>query len=326
MAALRRRAGRPASPAARDLFETARGPRRPRSHDRAAARPPLPRSPRIFDALELYAFARPARFTAPSAAGLAQALGLPEPRGPEEQAATLRLAVAGLLAELAASPVLGEEAPAIAAEPGARRLALGAAVIGALRSEVPGTFRSVRPRLRARLSEGGRPRPRPGSRGPSPWTPANRPPAGWGLEARPAPASNEARPTQADYAAETAFVFQPREREGEPRMMLAEAGTGVGKTLGYLLPLARPARPRVQRPRRVDLHLHRAPPAPDRARGAAPSTPTRRCEEGRRPHSSSNFPRLLNFQDLVNAQLGQGDSWVGIGLAARWARATRDAT
>ena len=34
------------------------------------------RSPRVFDALELYAFVRPARFTAPSAAGLALALGL----------------------------------------------------------------------------------------------------------------------------------------------------------------------------------------------------------------------------------------------------------
>src|SRR5260370_30672476 len=39
------------------------------------------RSGRVFDALELHAFVRPARFTAPSAAGLAQALGLAEPKG-----------------------------------------------------------------------------------------------------------------------------------------------------------------------------------------------------------------------------------------------------
>ena len=37
---------------------------------------------------------------------------------------------------------------------------------------------------------------------------------------------DEARPAQAEFAAEAAYAFQPREREGEPRMMLAEAGTG----------------------------------------------------------------------------------------------------
>jgi ATP-dependent DNA helicase DinG len=31
-------------------------------------------------------------------------------------------------------------------------------------------------------------------------------------------------------------AFVPREREGEPHVVLAEAGTGVGKTLGYLAP------------------------------------------------------------------------------------------
>jgi hypothetical protein len=76
---------------------------------------PPPRSPRIFDALELYAFVRPARFTAPSAAGLAQALGLPEPKTAGEQATTLRAAVTALLAELAHTPTPSrEEALAIA--------------------------------------------------------------------------------------------------------------------------------------------------------------------------------------------------------------------
>src|SRR5438270_11240633 len=42
---------------------------------------PPPRSKDIFDALELFAFVRPAKFCAPSAAGVALALGLPEPRG-----------------------------------------------------------------------------------------------------------------------------------------------------------------------------------------------------------------------------------------------------
>jgi ATP-dependent DNA helicase DinG len=47
---------------------------------------------------------------------------------------------------------------------------------------------------------------------------------------------DEARPAQAEFAGEAAWAFSPREKEGEPRMMLAEAGTGIGKTLAYLAP------------------------------------------------------------------------------------------
>ena len=42
---------------------------------------PPPRGPNHFDVLELYAFVRPARFCAPSAAGLALALGQAERLG-----------------------------------------------------------------------------------------------------------------------------------------------------------------------------------------------------------------------------------------------------
>ena len=62
-------------PAARDLFETA--PVLVAHAAMTARRLGLnspPRSPRLFDALELYAFVRPARFTAPSAAGRSTAL------------------------------------------------------------------------------------------------------------------------------------------------------------------------------------------------------------------------------------------------------------
>src|SRR5271168_5135528 len=63
-----------------------------------------PRSRDIFDALELYAFVRPARFCAPSATGLALALGLPEPRTAEAKAASLREVCGLLLAEIAETP------------------------------------------------------------------------------------------------------------------------------------------------------------------------------------------------------------------------------
>jgi ATP-dependent DNA helicase DinG len=46
----------------------------------------------------------------------------------------------------------------------------------------------------------------------------------------------EQRPGQADYADAASHAFTPREAEGAPQTVLAEAGTGTGKTLAYLAP------------------------------------------------------------------------------------------
>ncbi|KPF77379.1 helicase [Blastomonas sp. AAP25] len=46
----------------------------------------------------------------------------------------------------------------------------------------------------------------------------------------------ERREGQRQFARTAAHIFAPRERKSEPHMLLAEAGTGIGKTLGYLAP------------------------------------------------------------------------------------------
>ena len=46
----------------------------------------------------------------------------------------------------------------------------------------------------------------------------------------------EQRPGQGDYAGAATAAFAPREVRGDPHMVLVEAGTGTGKTLGYLAP------------------------------------------------------------------------------------------
>ena len=56
-----------------------------------------------FDLLELFAFVRPARFCLPTPRGLAEALGLPLPRGLEDEVVTLHRVAEGLLAELQAT-------------------------------------------------------------------------------------------------------------------------------------------------------------------------------------------------------------------------------
>jgi ATP-dependent DNA helicase DinG len=311
------------APDARDLFE--RGPvllaHAAMTARRLAVHVP-PRNPGIFDALELFAFVRPARFCAPSAAGLAQALGLPEPKGAPAQAQSLREACHLLLAELAAAPEPSrEEALAIAETLGRAGWAWGTAVIGALRTAPVGNmFRTSGLDVWARMAEWEAEAP-PGEAGSKAIEPAH---AAQRLkELLQRSGLDEARPAQAEFAAETAYAFQPREREGEPRMMLAEAGTGVGKTLGYLAPASLWAEangPAVW----VSTYTRALQRQIERESQSIFPDPKVRAKKAVVRKGRENYLCLLNFQEAANAaQLGGGDL-VGMGLAARWARATRD--
>ena len=281
-----------------------------------------PRSPRIFDALELFAFVRPARFAAPSAAGLALAMGMAEPKGAEAQAAALRTVCAALLAELSAAPEPSREEALAVAETLARGgWAWGSAVVGALRSAPVGNaFRSSGLDVWMRIPEWEAEAP-PGEAGSKPLEPARAAERLAELLARSGLV--EPRPSQAEYAAEAAWSFQPREREGEPRFTLAEAGTGVGKTLAYLEPASLWAEANAGAvwvstyTRALQRQIERE------SRSVFPDEKTRAKKAVVRK-GRENYLCLLNFQEQVNgAQLGAGDL-VGMGLTARWARVTRD--
>ena len=281
-----------------------------------------PRSRDIFDALELFAFVRPAQFCAPSAVGLARALGHPEPKGAEAQAQALAVGCREMLEELAVKPWPNRDEALSTAETLARAgWAWGGHVVRALRSgPVRDGYRGSGMDVWSRIPEWEDQAPA-GEAGSKP------------IDAEHARARlkemlarvglDEARPAQAEYAAETSFAFQPRDRENEPRMVLAEAGTGVGKTLAYLAPASLWAEangPAVwistytrALQRQIERESHSVYPDPAiRARKAV-------VRKGR-----ENYLCLLNFQEAVQAaQLGNGDV-IGMGLAARWARATRD--
>ncbi|MDR7229230.1 ATP-dependent DNA helicase DinG [Caulobacter sp. BE264] len=311
------------APDARDLFE--HGPVLV-AHAAMTARrlnlSPPPRSSRLFDVLELHAFVRPAAFCAPSAVGLATALGLREPHGAAEQAQTLREAADALLRELALTPVPSrEEALAIAETLAKAGWAWGAAVIGALRSVPVGNqFRGSGLDVWARLVEWEDQAP-PGEAGSRPIDPER---AGERLaELLQRSGLEEVREAQATFAKEAAFAFQPREREGEPRMMLAEAGTGVGKTLGYLAPASLWAEangPSVW----VSTYTRALQRQIERESRSIYPDPKERARKAVVRKGRENYLCLLNFQEQINgAQLGNGDL-IGLALTARWARATRD--
>ena len=132
----------------------------------------------------------------------------------------------------------------------------------------------------------------------------------------------EQRPQQADYASAAAAAFAPREASGAPHLVLAEAGTGTGKTLGYIAPASLWAE-RNGAPvwiatytrnlqRQIDQELGRLYPEPEERRRRVV------VRKGR-----ENYLCLLNLEEVLG-RAGDPHFAVPLGLVARWALATRD--
>ncbi|MBM3623410.1 MAG: ATP-dependent DNA helicase [Alphaproteobacteria bacterium] len=275
------------------------------------------------DVLELFAFVRPARFCLPTIRGLAAALDLATPATPEDDVVALPLIAETLLDELA--DARHREPPATAEL--ARRMAAGGWPWGAAVCAALGVAVGDRPR---------------GFTGLDTWKhlpaweddPPATPPRSLPVEPHEARArladlvhagagATEVRPTQSDYASAVSLAFLPRERENEPRVVLAEAGTGTGKTLGYVAPASLWAE-RNGAPvwiatftrnlqRQIDGELDRLHPddAAKRARVVV--------RKGR-----ENYLCLLNYEEAVQRTRGTPQNAVGLGLLARWTMATRD--
>ncbi len=284
---------------------------------------PLPRSPEVLDVLELFAFVRPARFCAPSPSGLALALGQPEPKGAEAQAQALRDAAVALLKELADPAFPGRE-DAFTLNETLSRAGWGWAwrISGALQHNPLRARQHRGSGLDAwsRLSEWEDEAPR----GEAGSAPVDSESARIRLEKLlQASGLDETRPTQSDYAAEAAYAFSPRNEEGRPRVLLAEAGTGTGKTLGYLAPASLWAE-RNQGAAWVSTYTRALQRQIDRESAALWPDPAERRKKAVVRKGRENYLCLLNLQDMVQAaQLGNGDL-IGMALASRWALHSRD--
>jgi len=133
----------------------------------------------------------------------------------------------------------------------------------------------------------------------------------------------EPRPSQADYASATAGAFRPRDQAGAPNFVLAEAGTGVGKTLGYIAPASVWAE-KNEAPvwlstytrnlqHQIDQELDRLYPDPAlKARRVV-------VRKGR-----ENYLCLLNMEEALRGVAVERQNAISLGLMARWAARTRD--
>ncbi|PIW27470.1 MAG: ATP-dependent DNA helicase, partial [Rhodospirillales bacterium CG15_BIG_FIL_POST_REV_8_21_14_020_66_15] len=271
------------------------------------------------DLLELFAFCRPARFCLPTPRGLAEALNLPLPASHEAEAETLTLAAHRLLTELSREG-RGDTA-AIARSMGRGGWPWAAAVLAAVGAgDEPHSSSSRRGlMIWQRLPEWEDEAPPP--------PPGNQPVSTHEARAQLAlllGRGSEQRPQQADYAAGAAAAFLPRDRAGEPRFVLAEAGTGVGKTLGYIAPASVWAKKNQgtvwistftrNLQRQLDAELDRLyPDAVEKEQRVV-------VRKGR-----ENYFCILNYEEALSRALqAPGPAAVALGLLARWAMATRD--
>ncbi|WP_188056467.1 ATP-dependent DNA helicase [Sphingosinithalassobacter sp. CS137] len=178
------------------------------------------------DLLELFAFLRPARFMVPTPKGLARAVDLSPPETDADVAPFLREAAASLLAM--AETDWPEREGAWHAVQSLMRLRWPWAP--ALVQRIAQPERAER-WLFSKLPEWSEQPPRP-----APRTVTLDEGAVASRLAQLTGSAAERRQGQRDYAAAAAHAFAPRDRRDAPNLVLAEAGTGIGKTLGYLAP------------------------------------------------------------------------------------------
>ena len=178
------------------------------------------------DLLELFAFVRPAVFAVPTPKGLATSLGLPVPENDAVVAAFLRGATEALLAMLDTDWPEREGAWHAAQSLARLRWPWAAAVTQRLRKPA-----QAERWLFTKLPEWSEGAPRAAPRTVSIDDAA--------IDTRLdslTGAGAERREGQRAYAQSAARAFAPRMMRDAPNLVLAEAGTGIGKTLGYLAP------------------------------------------------------------------------------------------
>ena len=179
------------------------------------------------DLLELFAFVHPARFCVPTPKGLARALDLAPPEDDAAAAGFLQRAAAALRERLGAADWPEREGAWTAAQGLGRLRWPWASLILPLIAKPEGGERWLFSRLPQWEDAAPRPEPRPVRLGSE--ETVRRLAALVGRSAEP-------RDGQRAYAGAAARAFDPRLASGRPQMVLAEAGTGIGKTLGYLAP------------------------------------------------------------------------------------------
>ena len=271
------------------------------------------------DILELFAFQHPARFAVPTPLGLANVLGIgheTEPE-PEVQAQLLPIIAEKLLTQIAASPA-PETTAKYARFMAQGGWAWGPMVLDALNIEItPAPPQTSDVAIWTRLEEI------------PDFTPA--PPSGASAISQSQAQTRlnhmlgrgtESRAGQKHYTDSLIPAFTPNSTEN-PQLVLAEAGTGTGKTVGYLAPATLWAETNTapvwistytrSLQHQIASEMTRLYPDPEiRDKRVT-------IRKGR-----ENYLCLLNLEEALLTTTATPENTIALGLMARWAEASGD--
>ena len=264
------------------------------------------------DLLELFAFIHPAQFAVPTVAGLSRAVGLDPPQGDVGAAAALQQ-IAARLIETLADPDWKEREGAWTSNATLHRLGWGwARIVGASLAKPERGERMLFSRLKSWDEAADRPPPR-------------------AVRVEPGEARDrldrltgraEPRAGQTAMAEAVTGIFAAKRAKDSPNLLLAEAGTGIGKTLAYLSP--------------ASLWAEKAGGAvwvstftkalQRQLDGEGPKLFADRDERSRRivvRKGRENYLCLLNLEDAMQGAFA-GRAAILAQLAGRWAAYTKD--
>lgn len=278
----------------------------------------------MLDILELYAFVHPTRFAVPTPHGMCKALGVTLPEDIADMPMALLDCVTALLSDIARHPKQ-EKIIEIAKVMASRNWTWAKYILESLgqKFDPDEKISSSRNSLNVwkDLPEWAEDAPLP--------PPSNFPVTGDEARERLSSLlmnkkSAEQRGEQVNYATRLAEGFRPPDALDQPHVTLAEAGTGVGKTLGYLAPATVWAEKNTgsvtistytkNLQRQISSEIERIYPDPD-VREAKVT-----IRKGR-----ENYLCLLNFEDLAAALTAHSATTnLSAGLMARWVMETPD--
>lgn len=285
-----------------------------------------------FDALELFAFCKPGVFCTPTINGLSRALGINPPDTPDDAPFTLIEICQSLLYGLWDLPEAERKSCYVIANAMARQghgWAWAPFVIQALGGKYD-IRAPINPKqdldIFASLPEWSEEAPPP----PSSYIPVTGEEAREHLQTLLSRRQTNGRQTQIraqqlNYTTRIADILMPKQDETSPHLLVAQAGTGIGKTYGYLAPAqvwseknegsvtVSTFTKNLQRQIEQDLDIL-YPDVTERNRKAV-------IQKGR-----ENYLCLLNLEDLINssATAQSPRTIIAAGLMARWATATND--
>lgn len=266
------------------------------------------------DLLELFAFIYPARFCVPTPKGLAAALDLEEPQSDDAIPALLQTAAAAMLTHCESDTWAQRDGAWSSLQSLTKMRWPWAAVLASHISRPEKAERWLFTKLPEWEEAPERPQPAQVQIDDS--AVANQLDHLTGVGA-------ERRDGQHHYAKAVGQVFAPRDGQNRPHILLAQAGTGIGKTLGYLAPAslwAATARGTVwvstftkNLQRQLKSESQKAWPE-QRSDGTRPVV----IRKGR-----ENYLCLLNLEDALQGGFG-GRAAILAQLVARWASFSRD--